>query len=694
MENNFQKAMQNAVRVWFGDDLLITQRSPLTPRHGPGLSDVSQYDQWLAVRHAATLVPMQEDLAIWLSDLLGVEVRSEKFMDDLDNGVHLCQLIHVVQDTMRRCCSPEELMGVPMRRVPCRKDARSGSFFARDNTANFLRWCRGIGVDEAYLFESEGLVLHKDPRQVCLCLLDVGRIVSRYGVEPPVLVKLEKEIELEETMIMESGPLMPTTIQKSCCHQVHEAVTHIAQDPPCNCSHRFSIEYLSEGRYRLGDKILFIRMLHGKHVMVRVGGGWDTLQGFLLKYDPCRVLQFTTLEQKILQFQKGGASENVSLQSGRTPQPPVMNPISAIGVSQKSASTPSTLSSSSNSNFLSEKSPMLTPHRGTKNTPSASMRPKIQTVPRKGSPLLPEPQRKVAKKSNSPPHATTRSTRGAQNNSPQRKLFTSPKGTGPVSNNAMKSSSHVTKASPNARDLTQRSSPVQKTQSMKSSPKSPMPLKTLPKDATSSQTKPAPKSTTDAHKGATTSATTRTALSKRAETAKLSSKSTTDQKSATVVSPSRELKGIKKTDLQKNNLIDRKPFVVSSRVPPKMPPFSYPSQPVAKPLVTAVSLPKPISRNTTKPVQPQRYGTTKAISGRTPLSVVKLPQSDAKAVTAPQTKSLTKSQPASGLVKKGKMQAVSDSAGSKSKLTHKAATESIKEKIPKREDRYKASKTK
>ncbi|CAI9604448.1 unnamed protein product, partial [Staurois parvus] len=78
-------------------------------------------------------------------------------MDDLDNGVHLCELIHVVQNTMRRCCSSEELMGVPMRRVPCRKDAPSGSFFARDNTANFLRWCRGIRVDEAYLFESEGL---------------------------------------------------------------------------------------------------------------------------------------------------------------------------------------------------------------------------------------------------------------------------------------------------------------------------------------------------------------------------------------------------------------------------------------------------------------------------------------------------------------------------------------------------------
>lgn len=60
------------------------------------------------------------------------------------------------------CLKPQSLM---RRVIHWRADATSGSFFARDNTANFLYWCRKIGIDEAYLFESEDLGKFKGQRQ-------------------------------------------------------------------------------------------------------------------------------------------------------------------------------------------------------------------------------------------------------------------------------------------------------------------------------------------------------------------------------------------------------------------------------------------------------------------------------------------------------------------------------------------------
>uniref|UniRef100_A0A3P8UMS4 Growth arrest specific 2 n=2 Tax=Cynoglossus semilaevis TaxID=244447 RepID=A0A3P8UMS4_CYNSE len=65
-------------------------------------------------------------------------------------------------------------------------------------------------------------------------------------------------------------------------------VRNIIENPPCSCSTRFVVEKQPKGCYRVGDKVLYIRMLNERHVMVRVGGGWETFISYLEKHDPCR----------------------------------------------------------------------------------------------------------------------------------------------------------------------------------------------------------------------------------------------------------------------------------------------------------------------------------------------------------------------------------------------------------------------
>lgn len=63
---------------------------------------------------------------------------------------------------------------------------------------------------------------------------------------------------------------------------------NLVESPACRCPVTFPVEKQPKGRYRVGEKVLYVRMLNERHVMVRVGGGWETFMGYLTKHDPCR----------------------------------------------------------------------------------------------------------------------------------------------------------------------------------------------------------------------------------------------------------------------------------------------------------------------------------------------------------------------------------------------------------------------
>ncbi|CAG2116096.1 unnamed protein product [Medioppia subpectinata] len=115
--------------------------------------------------------------------------------DDITADNFMCRLDNGVIGLIRHSSAPT---------TKCWENAKSQSFYARDNVSNFIKWCRKFGVRDAVLFESEDLVSHVNPRNVVLCLLEIARIAcTKHSFSPaPGLVQFEQEIdELENETI-------------------------------------------------------------------------------------------------------------------------------------------------------------------------------------------------------------------------------------------------------------------------------------------------------------------------------------------------------------------------------------------------------------------------------------------------------------------------------------------------------------
>ncbi|XP_071532790.1 uncharacterized protein pigs [Panulirus ornatus] len=269
------------------------------------------------------LYAMKEDLAEWLNNLYNLDINVDNFFERLETGEVLCGHANNVRRLAeeqqrqqqqgaggRRFSSKWE---IPQYDVVYRQDVTPGSFFARDNVHNFISWCRDLGIYEVLLFETDDLVLRKNEKHVILSLLEVARRGARFGMAAPLLVQMEADIdrELEQERLAENGEeeswtngdhdLSPPEPPKMFYGPQAQIITNdlksldeMVRDlvERCSCPSQFPMVKVSEGKYRIGDTrvLIFVRILRN-HVMVRVGGGWDTLEHYLDKHDPCRCRQ-------------------------------------------------------------------------------------------------------------------------------------------------------------------------------------------------------------------------------------------------------------------------------------------------------------------------------------------------------------------------------------------------------------------
>lgn len=175
--------------------------SPATPKRRRSFENNASENR-LNLSEEPVLIPLLEDLTIWLSGFLCTEILPENFIELFEDGSRFCKLATILHEKAVEYKERTQ-HSTPLPSYAIRKwyeNPKTGSFYCRDNVCKFINWCKHFGVSEICLFESNDIVEHKSVRalrNVLICLLDVGKIGVKHGIEPSELVRIDLEIEQE-----------------------------------------------------------------------------------------------------------------------------------------------------------------------------------------------------------------------------------------------------------------------------------------------------------------------------------------------------------------------------------------------------------------------------------------------------------------------------------------------------------------
>ncbi|RNA01978.1 GAS2 2 [Brachionus plicatilis] len=246
---------------------LSTSKSKYIPSHlapSTNMSDTAEaakFSEMKSIQLYSTkdeyIYAMKEDLSEWFNAMYSVQLTAFNFIDKLENGVVICQHANNVtkaalktlkfdQDDVKRAgvinipscaiqsgANTSRLLLTPSGKsnwsgdyLVFRADARAQSFQSRDNISNFIKWCRHIAkVRECLMFETDDLILRKNEKNFILCLLEVARFGSKFGIQVPTIIQLEQEIEAEIEREIEHSKSIEPALTNAVSHQPQQIVT-------------------------------------------------------------------------------------------------------------------------------------------------------------------------------------------------------------------------------------------------------------------------------------------------------------------------------------------------------------------------------------------------------------------------------------------------------------------------------------